>query len=405
MKIAVIGGGAAGFFAAIAVKENYPTYNVVLLEKTTKWLTKVKVSGGGRCNVTNGAKNTKVLAAGYPRGEDMLKKAFKVFNNNDTIRWFESRGVALKIEDDGRVFPVSNDSQSIIDCLMREMKRLNIEILTKQAIVSIEPVKDMLKLGIQAEVLREELYDKVIVATGGSPKREGLLWLEKLKHKILDPVPSLFTFNMPNESITALMGVVVPNAQVSIQTTNLKSMGPLLITHWGMSGPAILKLSSFGARVLNEMKYNFVAQVNWVGIINQESIATTLFSIAKESPKKHLSNIRPFDLPERLWTFLLNKVELPLDKVWGELGKKGVHKIVTVLANDTYAVQGKTTFKEEFVTCGGVSLDSINQVTMQSRVCPNLYFAGEVIDVDGITGGYNFQAAWTTAFKAGKLGN
>ena len=405
MKVAVIGGGAAGFFAAINTKINYPDSEVVLLEKTTKLLSKVKVSGGGRCNVTNGCKNIKILSAGYPRGEELLKKAFKIFDNKATWKWFESRGVPLKTEDDGRVFPQSNESQSIIDCLMLEMKQLGIDILTKKSVTSIQSQNDQLHLEVKGDTIKTEIYDKVIIATGGSPKREGLKWLEELGHNILDPVPSLFTFNMPSEPVKELMGVVAPNATVSIQTTKLKASGPLLITHWGMSGPAILKLSSFGARALYEMGYNFVVQVNWVGIINQDQIAATLYDIVKSNPKKQISNIKPFELPERLWLFLLKKMELPLDKVWGELGKKGVHKIVRVLANDSYNVKGKTTFKEEFVTCGGVSLNSINHHTMQSTACPNLYFAGEVLDIDGITGGYNFQAAWTTAFKASKLGN
>lgn len=405
MKIAIIGGGAAGFFSAIATKENYPNADVHVLEKTNNILSKVKISGGGRCNVTNGAKNPKKLLEGYPRGSELLKKLFKIFDNKDTFKWFESRGVLLKTEPDGRVFPQSDNSQSIIDCLLSEVSRLKIEIKTKHAVMSISPSDDKLMLTIKSDKIHEVNYDKVIVACGGSPKKDGLQWLIDLGHDILDPVPSLFTFNMPKEPIKELMGVVAPQTIVSIQTTKLKSSGPLLITHWGMSGPAILRLSSHAARYLNESSYRFVVQINWVGILNQEQIANTLFDIAKEFPKKHLANIKPFELPERLWLFLLDKVELPHDKIWSELGKKGVHKLVTVIANDMYHVDGKTTFKEEFVTCGGISLDSINHSTLQSQSCKNLYFAGEILDIDGITGGYNFQAAWTTAFKAAKLGN
>lgn len=400
MKIAVIGGGAAGFFSAISVKEHHPESQVYLLEKTNKLLSKVRISGGGRCNVTNGCESIKLLAEGYPRGAKKLKKAFKVFNNKDTWKWFESRGVPLKTEPDNRVFPTSDNSQSIIDCLQSEISRLGITIMEKAGVTEICQSQDEISLTINGE---NKKYDKVIVACGGSPKKSGLYWLESLGHKIASPVPSLFTFNMPKESITELMGVVALEATVNIQGTKLKSSGPLLITHWGMSGPAILKLSSQGARILNDMQYSFAAQINWIGITNNDEVADLLRDIASGNSKKYISNIRPFGLPTRLWDFILIKCDIPLEKPWGDIGKKQINKIVTHLTNDIYQVKGKTTFKEEFVTCGGVSLESIDMNTMQSNVIPNLYFAGEVMDIDGITGGYNFQAAWTTAFIAGKL--
>ncbi len=246
-------------------------------------------------------------------------------------------------------------------------------------------------------------FDKVIVATGGSPRQAGLLWLEKLGHKIADPVPSLFTFKMPDEAITGLMGIVVDHALVSIQGTKLKSEGPLLITHWGMSGPVILKLSALGARLLSEKHYNFKIQINWTNVRNQELVVAELKRIGVASPKKLLSNVRPHALPERLWSYLLGKSNLRPDKKWYELGKFGLNKLADLLTNDAYSVNGQTQFREEFVTCGGVSLESIDFKTMQSKVCKNLYFAGEVMDIDGITGGYNLQAAWTTAFIAAKL--
>ena len=251
--------------------------------------------------------------------------------------------------------------------------------------------------------IKSVIFDKVIVATGGSTERKGLAWLEELNHKIEEPVPSLFTFNMPSESITGLMGIVVENALLGIQGTKLKSTGPLLITHWGMSGPAVLKLSAFGARLLSENGYDFKIQVNWVNEQNMDIVREKLAIISDDHSNKLLSNFRPYALPERLWSYLLDKSELPRSKKWNELGKKGMNKLLSLLTNDVYSVQGKTTFKEEFVTCGGVSLESIDFNTMQSRVCKNLYFAGEVLDIDGITGGYNLQAAWTTAFIAGKL--
>lgn len=402
MRIAIVGGGAAGFFSAIYAKENFPNAEVLILEKSQKVLAKVKISGGGRCNVTNGCTDIKELAEAYPRGSRKLRKAFGFFNTKHTMEWFESRGVPLVIQEDNCVFPKSQNSQSIIDCFLGEVDRLGIEVLIGQS------VKSILKVGTQFELKIGEnvaLFDKVIVTTGGSPKRSGLQWLENLGHKIEDPVPSLFTFNMPQESIKELMGVVVENPAVSIQGTKLKSDGPLLITHWGMSGPAILKLSAFGARILSEKNYEFKTQVNWVHISNSDLVLNELSAIIQEHPNKILANFRPYLLPERLWHYLIDRAGLSRQSTWSQLGKKALNKLVNVLTNDVYSVKGKTTFKEEFVTCGGVSLESIDFKTMQSNVVSGLYFAGEVLDIDGITGGYNFQAAWTTAFVAGKLAN
>jgi len=403
MRVAVIGGGAAGFFSAIHVKENHPQATVYILEKNSKVLAKVKISGGGRCNVTNACTSIKDLVAAYPRGGKFLKPLFKEFSTRETREWFESRGVPLMVQEDHCVFPVSQDSQSVIDCLFAEVNRLDIEIKYKCA------VKQITKLGEDFHLLigKEEkifVVDKVIVATGGSPKLSGLDWLSELGHNIEHPVPSLFTFNMPKESITTLMGVVVNPAKVSIQGSKLTSTGPLLITHWGMSGPAILKMSATGARVMADLKYACVAQVNWVDVKNNELVSDQLRGIINKNPKKQLSNIRPYELPNRLWLYLIDRAKLTETKLWGELGKKGINAITRVFCNDEYKVNGKTTFKEEFVTCGGVSLSSINPETMESTVVPGLYFSGEVMDIDGITGGYNFQAAWTTAFIAGKLG-
>ena len=403
MKVAIIGGGAAGFFSAITVKENHPEAEVVIFEKSKKLLAKVKISGGGRCNVTNACPSIKKLSESYPRGAKALKKAFHIFNNKHAMQWFECRGVPLVIQDDNCVFPASQSSQSIIDCFLNRTKKLNVEIKTGQGINNIRQIGDKLELGFINIDIPSRIFDKVIVATGGSPKREGLVWLEKLHHKIEDPVPSLFTFNLPAESITELMGIVVKNTLVSIQGTKFKSEGPLLITHWGMSGPAILKLSAFAARFLNEKGYKFNTQVNWTNVQNHDAVMLYLKNIVNEHPDKLLINVRPYYLAGRLWRYLLEKIDLSEKKKWGELGKNGLNKLVAVLTNDIYSVDGKTTFKEEFVTCGGVSLASIDINTMQSKVCKNLYFAGEVMDIDGITGGYNFQAAWTTAFIAAKL--
>ena len=403
MKVAIIGGGAAGFFSALAVKDNHPIADIVILEKSQKLLSKVKISGGGRCNVTNGTPSLANLAKSYPRGSKQLKKLFKIFDNRDCMDWFESRGVPLMIqEEDECVFPVSQDSQSIIDCFMSEARQKQIAIKTGYGVKALIPKGNQVRLQFIKE-LPEESYDKVILATGGSPKRSGLVWLEELGLSIVDPVPSLFTFNMPKEAITKLMGIVVESALVKIPGTKLSATGPLLITHWGMSGPAILKLSAFGARILYDKDYDFQVQVNWVNIQNNNLVIEKLNEIISAHPKKQLSNFRPYALPERLWQYLIDKAELPKTKLWQDLGKSGINKLTNLLCNDLYNVKGKTTFKEEFVTCGGVGLENINFKTMSSFSHPNLYFAGELLDIDGITGGYNFQAAWTTAFVAGRL--
>lgn len=403
MEIAIIGGGAAGFFSAITAKENYPQAKVVIFEKSETTLAKVKISGGGRCNVTNGCTSLKELLEAYPRGGKALKKAFRVFNNKDTMQWFESRGVPLVVQNDSCVFPVSQNSQSIIDCFLSQIQDLKVVVELGRGIKAIKQAGKKLQLEFTDKGVPSRTFDKVIVTTGGSPQKKGLEWLEKLNHKISDPVPSLFTFSMPDESVTKLMGVVVEKTLVRIQGTKLKAEGPLLITHWGMSGPAILKLSSIGARVLSDKGYTFNVQVNWVNEQNNDTVQETLLKIVGEHSNKFLSSIRPYFIPERLWLYLLMKIELSPKKKWGELGKKGVNKLVTILTNDVYSVKGKTSFREEFVTCGGVSFESVDSRTMQSKVCENLYFAGEILDIDGITGGYNFQAAWTTAFIAAKL--
>ena len=403
MDVAIIGGGAAGYFSAISVKENYPDAHVVIFEKTHFSLAKVKISGGGRCNVTNGNTSISVLASGYPRGKALMKKALKIFNTKHTMEWFESRSVPLFVQDDMRVFPVSQDSTSIIHCLMDQTEAKGITCEYWSGIQAISPKGNKLKLEFSRQDLRPRTFDKVIVASGGSPKSEGLEWLAKIGHHIVEPVPSLFTFNMPDESIVELTGVAVDPVLVSIPGTSLKTRGPLLITHWGFSGPAILKLSAFGARIFNEKDYNFDLRVNWLNQTNHEVVLSQLKEMVAEHSRKLLPNFRPFGLPDRLWRYLLQKSGLYQTKLWGELGNKGLNKLVTALTNDSYTVSGKTGFKDEFVTCGGVSLDSIDSKSMESKVCKNLYFAGEVLDIDGITGGYNFQAAWTTAFIAAKL--
>lgn len=403
MQVAVIGGGAAGFFSAISAKTNHPGAKVTIYEKSDKLLSKVKVSGGGRCNVTHHCFNIGELVKYYPRGEKQLRKAFGIFSPTDTVAWFEKRGVELKTEPDGRMFPDTDSSQTIVDCLINETRNLGIGIKTKSAIKKLNPQESE---GYQISFKNGEtkLVDKVIAATGGSPRKEGFNWLKELGHTIEEPVPSLFTFNMPSEPIKELMGVVANPVSVRIMGTKLKSDGPLLITHWGMSGPAILKLSAFGARILNEMDYQFKVLLNWTGEKSEQEIRDVLIKIVNEHPKKRIRNVNPFELAGRLWDFLLNKLEISADMIWDNMGKKNINRLVHILMNDEYSVSGKTTFKEEFVTCGGINLNEVDFKTMQSKISPNLYFAGEVLDIDGVTGGFNFQNAWTSGYIAGSLG-
>lgn len=403
MEVAIIGGGAAGFFSAIAVKKNHPSAKVVIFEKSDRVMSKLKSSGGGRCNVTNGCRSIPELCKAYPRGGKALKKPFHLFNTKDTWEWFESGGVPLVLQEDNCVFPVSQDSQSIIDCFLKETSRLKVEIQIGKGISSIERSGEQLAVYFEKESLEPRIFDKIIVTTGGSPRLKGLEWLGNLGHQIEVPVPSLFTFKMPNEVITKLMGVVVEQASVSIQGTKFKGDGPLLITHWGMSGPAVLKLSSFAARWLSESRYECKIQVNWANEANNDLVLEDLLSIVKTHPQKLITNNRPYGLSSRLWNYLLEKCEIPPTLNWVDLGKKNTNKLLNILTNDIYAMRGRASFIEEFVTCGGVSLESVNMNSMESKVCKNLYFAGEVLDIDAITGGYNLQAAWTTGFIAGKL--
>ncbi|MFA6758785.1 MAG: NAD(P)/FAD-dependent oxidoreductase [Bacteroidales bacterium] len=419
-RVAIIGAGAAGFFAAIAIKENYPQSQVIIFEKTNRVLSKVAVSGGGRCNLTNGCSDPQELSKAYPRGGKELKRLFYQFNTTDTIEWFEKKGVPLVTQQDNCVFPSSQDSRSITDLLQKECRRLAISIKTECDVKKLSHIEDnKIELSYHqnsqtnqptTEAIKTEQFHKVIVTTGGSPKRRGLDWLEKLGHKIIEPVPSLFTFNIPKDPIRDLMGVVVHNVILSLQGTKLKSQGTVLITHWGMSGPAVLKLSSYAARLLNEKQYDFTIQVNWTGQQNNQVVINYLKEIAKNNPSKQLLSIKPYNLTQRVWEFLLVKQGITLNKAgdeierrWAQIGKKGLNQIAEVLTNDQYNVKGKASFKEEFVTCGGISLKSVNMSTMQSKILPNLYFAGEVLDIDAITGGFNLQAAWTTAYIAAKL--
>lgn len=398
-KIAIIGGGAAGFFAAISAKQHWPDAQVCILEKSNKFLAKVKISGGGRCNVTHDCPDIKELSNAYPRGNTQLRKAFHQFAASDTFEWFESRGVALKVYPDGCVFPLANDSQVVIDCFMITCKQLGISLKMQQYISKIEVSNKKVTLHNNDEL---QIFDQVIICAGGQPKRSGLDWLAALGLEIIEPLPSLFTFNMPKNPISELMGTVVPNATVKIEGTKLSGQGPLLITHWGMSGPAVLLLSAWGARLLAEKNYQFAILVNWLDQKKEDDLRKDLIHTINAHGAKKLSNWNPTPLTNRLWNHLLVRAEISADQRWAEVGKKAINKLVNTLLNDRFEVQGKTTFKEEFVTAGGVALSEIDFQTMKSKKYPNISFAGEVLDIDGITGGYNFQAAWTTGFIAGK---
>jgi predicted Rossmann fold flavoprotein len=415
-KIAIIGGGAAGFFAALACAKKYPTYQIVIIEKTSKILSKVKVSGGGRCNVTHACNEISKLVKSYPRGEKFLKKAFHHFAVPDTIAWFLEKGIVLKTEPDGRIFPITDDSQTIIDCFLQEVQKYYIQIRTSTEVQKIDVVyaseedkKNGQSNSFQLHTKNAtknsvEIFDKVIIATGGSPKIENLQWLADIGLQILKPVPSLFTFNLPKNPLTSLMGVAVPAVRVRIADSKLSEEGAILITHWGLSAYSVLKLSAWGARILAEKNYQFSALVSWLPTYHDEQLRQELYTLKQEFATRQIGNKNPFALPSRLWEFLLQKLAIPAEKRWADITKQELHQLNTILLHDLYEVHGKTIFKEEFVTCGGVDLAEIDYNTMQSKKIQGLYFAGEVLDIDGLTGGFNFQAAWTTGYIAGQLG-
>ena len=382
MKTAVVGGGAAGFFLAINLKEMMPDMQVTIFERSQHVLAKVEISGGGRCNCTNSFEEVTDLSQVYPRGHRLLKRLFNNFDYRDAYRWFEDHGVPLVTQDDQCVFPKAQDAHAIIDCFLSLARRYHIDIQKGCKVQSLEDVKG---------------YDYVAVTTGGSPKGEGLRWLAALGHEIEAPVPSLFSLTIGDKRLQALMGVVT-DVEAMIPGTKLRASGPLLITHWGVSGPAILKLSSHAARYLAENNYRAPLAIRWLSLTDHE-MTSLLYEQVATQPKKLLTTYNPFGLQQRLWAYLVEKALDTRHQIrWAEMNKKDVNRLVNVLLNDTYQIAGRAPFKDEFVTCGGVSLKAVNPSTLESRHVPHLYFAGEVLDIDGITGGFNFQAAWTTAF-------
>jgi len=396
----VIGGGAAGFFGAINAASNNPNLNILILEKTNKLLSKVRVSGGGRCNVTHHCFEPTSLSKHYPRGQRELKKLFRLFQAKDVVVWFGQRGVELKTEEDGRMFPVTNQSDTIIDCFLSEAYRLNIKIEKNAEVINVKSEND----GFSVLDSNQKIYQskKILIANGGVPKRSAYQWIVELGHSLVDPIPSLFTFNDSLKKFKDLMGVSVENATVQIVGTKFKESGPVLITHWGLSGPAVIKLSAWAAEYLFKKNYEFVVLVNWTGQNSEEEVRDLLSSYRMEHPKQKIIGRALFGLPNRLWVRLCLLSEIDDAKIWGELPKKNLNRLIENLVRCEFRIKGKTTFKEEFVTCGGVSLDEIDLNKMESKIVPGIYFAGEVLNIDGETGGFNFQSAWTTAFVAAK---
>jgi len=399
--LVVAGGGAAGFFCAITAARLNPDIKVILVEKSGKLLSKVKVSGGGRCNVTHACFSIPDMVKKYPRGSNFIKKTFYQFFTTDTVQWFAERAVRLKTEEDGRMFPESNSSQSIIDCLLKEAKDCHVEVRLHHEIRVIDQGGDPDSFLIHFNNDLKLQADFVCLACGGYPKSSMFDWILQTGHSIEEPVPSLFTFNMPGNSIVSLMGISVPDALIKISGETLKERGPLLITHWGMSGPAVLKLSAWGARILKEKDYRFEIRVNWLGERTDQALRDEIQLIRESSGGKKIKQKNPWEFPQRLWEWQLEQAGIK-DIHWADLPAALQNKLIQQLTNQSFQVEGKTTFKEEFVTAGGVRLAEIDHQTMESRIRPGLYFAGEVMDVDGITGGFNFQHAWTSGFIAGK---
>lgn len=397
----VIGGGAAGFFGAIAAAEAHPDAQVTLLEAAAQPLSKVRISGGGRCNVTHHCFDPVLLVQHYPRGGKALRGAFTRFQPQDTVAWFKRRGVRLKTEADGRMFPTTDDSATIVDCLMRETRRVGVTVRTQAAVKDVQKTATGFVVALKSG--EEWVGDRLLLATGSNPQGQRLA--AKLGHTIVPSVPSLFTFNVPDKALHELAGVAVDPVAAKLVVPGAKPLtqtGPLLVTHWGLSGPAVLKLSAWGARLLHDANYQATLQVNWLPSMNAEQIRAVLQAAKQSVPKRAIANHCPFELPKRLWRYWVQQAGLDEQVTWANLPKKALNQLVEAIAHGTFSLQGKGVFKEEFVTCGGVKLSEVDFKTMESRRCPGLYFAGEVLDIDGVTGGFNFQSAWTTGWLAGQ---
>jgi hypothetical protein len=399
-QLIIIGGGAAGFFCAVNVARMNPALQVILLEKNNKLLSKVKISGGGRCNVTHACFDIVEMSRQYPRGQHFVKKAFHQFFTTDTIRWFEDRGVKLKTEKDGRIFPVTNQSQTIIDCLLKEAATYRVEIVLKSDVQKVQHENGMFTITMLNN--QQLTAGNLLVACGGNLRSSMIEALQGLGHSIEEPVPSLFTFNLPGHPITQLMGVSVERAKVKIMGTRLEEEGPLLITHWGLSGPSVLRLSAWGARQLADMHWKFSVLVNWLPDFQEQSLREKFHMLRKENASLKVINKNSFGLPSRLWEFLAAQSGIKNEIRWADLSNTALNRFIKNLSAFECEVSGKTTFKEEFVTAGGIKLSEVDAQTMMSKKIPGLFFAGEVLDVDGITGGFNFQHAWTSGYIAAK---
>lgn len=398
-RLTVIGGGAAGFFCAVNAARLDPSLQVTILEKSSKLLSKVRISGGGRCNVTHAIFDIGEMSRRYPRGQNFVKKAFHQFFTTDTIQWFEERGVRLKAEADGRMFPVTDSSETIIHCLMAEANARGVEIRMNAEVKGIRPLPQGFELILNGSLLQA---DRVCIACGGYPKAAMFQWLQQLGHTISEPVPSLFTFNLPQHPITQLMGVSVDEVRVKIGGSKLVEQGPVLITHWGLSGPAVLRLSAWGARELSERGYDFRVQIHWLPSMSESELRDRLRVLRQAHPSRKIANQNFPGIPARLWNFLLQQSGVGEDLRFSDLPSRMENALVRSLTDYTVDVKGKTTYKEEFVTAGGIQLSEVNPQSMESRKIPGLYFAGEILDVDGITGGFNFQHAWTSGYLAAK---
>jgi len=398
--LVVMGGGAAGFFCAVNAARMNPDLKVVIAEKSGKLLSKVKISGGGRCNVTQAAFDIREMSKRYPRGNHFVKKLFGHFFTTDTIEWFRERGVTLKTEPDGRMFPITNSSQTIIDCLLKEADKYQVQINMQCGITAISRVADGFVLTTSAG--QQLKADFVCVATGGFPKISQFDWLQNTGHTIANPVPSLFTFNLPGHPLTQLMGVTVADALVKLTGSKLQQQGPVLITHWGLSGPAVLKLSAYAARETAAKNWHFDVLINWLPAYNEYSLKEKFLQLRIDNGAQLLQHKNPFGLPQRLWEFLLEQSGVPPQCRRADLAAKPQNELIKNLTAYPISVKGKTTFKDEFVTAGGINLQEIDPHTMMSKKVAGLYFAGEIIDVDGVTGGYNFQNAWSSGWVAAK---
>jgi len=398
-RIVIVGGGAAGFFAALACAESQSGAEIFILEKTSQFLSKVKISGGGRCNVTHADFDAREFSRRFPRGERALISAFGKFQAADTVAWFESRGVKLKIENDGRMFPTTDSSQTIIDCLLHAAQKAGVKLKANCGVESVAKKSDGFELKLSSgEILS---CDKLLLAIGGCRTPALGQLAVSLGHSLQPPVPSLFTFHVEIPWLRRLAGISVENVEASVPETELRERGALLLTHWGLSGPVILRLSAWGARELHGKNYQFALQINWLPHLTEEKLAAEIQARRKSQPAKLIVNFAITPLPARLWEQLVIASGIARDTRWAALSNSAQHHLIQHLLRSEFPVTGKSLNKDEFVTCGGVRLNEVNFKTMESRICPGLFFAGEVLDIDGITGGFNFQAAWTTGWIAG----